>query len=120
MHELRAAGHTVICDRSLLSTMVYQNLGLTEFNELLAVCKVPPLEYDHALVFVASASVTTQRLSTRSALDPMDKYFMAHIDRVIAAYNLHSTTLYPDCEVIDTTELSEYDVYLAVRRYING
>lgn len=108
----------VICDRSILSTIAYQNITFDDFNMLSKLAKIPNLNYDKCFVLMADKSVILERLKNRYENDNLDEFFVENIDRIMDSYKNNAKLVYPDAIIIDTTELSLFDLKTTINNYL--
>jgi len=104
-NRLKVIGN-LVCDRSLLSTLVYQGMEFKPFMNVLMAVGMPRLEYDSAIVLTADVDTVTDRLQRRGKLDTLDDYFILNLQRIVDSYHLNAPILYPDAHIIDTSNMS--------------
>jgi thymidylate kinase len=102
MNALKAAGEFVVCDRSILSSFAYNSdHSVDEFNHLLTMVRVPPLNYDKVFVLSSSKETIIKRLYSRKNNDPLDAVFLEKIDTILDRYK-EAKAFYPKCIGVNT------------------
>lgn len=115
----RASQNNVICDRSLLSTIAYQNIEFEYFQKVCELLHVPSLPYTDAIVLTAEPSTIVERLTRRKGgKDQLDEFFLTRIDQIHDTYINVAKLMYPNCHIIDTTNKSQQDIYHEVRHKV--
>lgn len=95
MNKLKAEGYTVIADRSMLSNLVYQNIGSYDYHQLDSILHFPQLSVDLVFLFTAETPVLIRRFNERSVKDNMDVDAMSRIDAIKDGYARKWGALYP-------------------------
>lgn len=121
MNDLKQQGKTIICDRSILSTLAYQFLSVDRLYDLLVSTHVPILNYDCALILTATTEAVLNRISNRGA-DNLDQYFISNLESIKTCYNKHSYDIYniKKSMMIDTTYFSEDEVRFIANTFIHA
>lgn len=106
MNALKAAGFTVIADRSMLSNLVYQDIGTYEYHQLDTLIGFPKLDVDLVFLFTADPVVLRKRYSERHDKDSMDADFVLNMGKILDAYQSKWGALYPYSSIkfYDTTD----------------
>jgi len=120
MNKLKDQGKTVICDRSILSTLAYQFITVHRLRELLHSTKVPDLNYDKAIVLTANMNTVMTRIGHRGP-DDLDQYFISNLFSIKDCYDTLRHDIYPidKCLTIDTSNKT-IDVVLDIATIFMG
>lgn len=106
LNKLRQDGHTVFCDRSIVSFLTYQGVSDNDILKMIEVHHVPSLECDAAIILMADKPVMIQRLTERG-VDSLDSYFLANIERIMDRYRELAANPFADVISIDTSDIDQ-------------
>lgn len=110
-NKLKDAGYIVILDRSLLSTLIYQDVEYNTFHQLCAIVDMPILDYDDVFVLHAHKNELRRRVRSRNDSDSLDDYFMQRMDRICELYQTYPSGFYPESHMVDTTNKTPSEVF---------
>lgn len=119
MNKLKREGHTVICDRSILTYFAYQGASKLVIDHEFSAFRVPVLLADKYIVLTATEEDTLARLRDKHNVDSYDEYFIRNMKQIRRRYSCWPE-IYPrkDTVVLNTSELSQSEVIEQARRHI--
>lgn len=107
IYAMRDEGKVVICDRSILTFLVYQGLKDIGAEQYMTINRIPDLDPDYMVVLNADKQVIVDRLTERG-VDTLDQYFLANIERIVDIYTNIARGMieFKNGLAVDTTNLS--------------